>query len=72
MIPKKEFMGKLYIICDKCGYNNKKKRNENFGTCLRCGEIIDNRLYFRAMLRKLSIKNPRSRGRKGDKAVLYF
>lgn len=72
MIPRKEFMEELYVTCPKCGYNNKKKRLENFGTCLLCNEILDSKLYFKVMLKKMAIKNPRSRNREGRKAVLYF
>lgn len=44
-----EFIEKNYITCE-CGYNNRKNRLENFGTCLRCGKIIDERSYFKRKL----------------------
>ena len=44
-----EFIEKKYITCE-CGYNNRKNRLENFGTCLRCGRIIDERSYFKRKL----------------------
>ena len=43
---KKEFLKNRFLTC-KCGYNNERKRLENFGTCLRCGEIIDEKSYFK-------------------------
>lgn len=72
MKAKKEFMEELYVTCNKCGYNNKKKRLENYGTCLLCGEVIDKKSYFKVMMKKLSIKNPKSRGRRGLHSCLYF
>ena len=47
---KNEFMIARFITCKYCGYNNFKNRLENFGTCLRCGEIIDERSYFKRKL----------------------
>lgn len=44
---KNEFMIARFITCPYCGYNNFKNRLENFGTCLRCGEIIDGKSYFK-------------------------
>ena len=44
---KNEFMVARFITCPYCGYNNFKNRLENFGTCLRCGEIIDEKSYFK-------------------------
>lgn len=67
-----EFMANNFVTCDKCGYNNHKKRFESFGTCLHCGKILDNRAYFKACMKKLSIRNPKSRGRQGLRSCLYF
>lgn len=68
----KEFMDERYITCDKCGYNNLKKRFEGFGTCLRCNKILDKKTYFKVRMKKLSIRNPKSRGREGLRSCLYF
>ena len=47
---KSEFMKETFIICNHCGYNNFKVRLKNFGTCLKCGKIIDEKSYFRKKL----------------------
>ncbi len=72
MKTKEEFMKDLYVTCNKCGYNNRKDRLENYGTCLLCGEIIDKKIYFKVMMRKMSMKNPKARGRRGLHSCLYF
>lgn len=72
MIPKDKFMDKLYIICDCCGYNNLKNRFENYGTCLRCGKVLDKRVYFRAQMGRLARRTPRARAKGASKALLYF
>lgn len=46
-----EFMSKNYIICPHCGYNNKKDYFVNYGTCLRCGKIIDQKVFFENKLK---------------------
>ena len=43
---KEEFLNDYYITCS-CGYNNEKKRLENFGTCLLCGKVLDQKAHFR-------------------------
>ena len=43
---KSEFINNRFLTCS-CGYNNRRDRLENFGTCLRCGKIIDKRSYFK-------------------------
>ena len=45
-----KFICERFVVCSNCGYNNFKKRLENFGTCLRCGEVIDERSYFKRRL----------------------
>lgn len=72
MIPKPEFMKELYITCDKCNYNNLKRRFENYGTCLRCGKVLDKKVYFKAKLSRISRSKYRSRSKGASKAVLYF
>ena len=47
---KNEFMQERFITCKYCGYNNFKKRLERFGTCLRCGKIIDEKSYFKVKI----------------------
>lgn len=39
----------LFVVCE-CSYNNKKDRLERFGTCLRCGKVLDKRAYFKRMV----------------------
>ena len=45
-----DFINARFKVCSNCGYNNYKGRLENYGTCLRCGEIIDERSYFKKKL----------------------
>ena len=45
-----EFIKVRFITCKYCNYNNYKGRLENYGTCLRCGKIIDERSYFKKRL----------------------
>jgi ribosomal protein L37AE/L43A len=49
---REEFIKNNYITCKYCGYNNKRNRFDNFGTCLCCGKILDKRTYFIARLMK--------------------
>ena len=46
-----KFVKDNYITCE-CGYNNEKHRFENYGTCLRCGKILDDKIYIYSLLRK--------------------
>ncbi len=59
----KEKLMQDFITCDKCGYNNKKERFEAFGTCLGCGKILDERVYFKAQLIRKSINKARIKGK---------
>ena len=34
------------VKCDKCGYNNKKFNIEKYGTCLRCGSVLNKKAKF--------------------------
>lgn len=43
---KDKWLKERFITCKYCGYNNFKNRLESFGTCLRCGKIIDEKSYF--------------------------
>lgn len=49
-----EFMAKTFIVCD-CGYNNKKENVKMYGTCLGCGKILDQKIFFEKKL-KLELK----------------
>ena len=55
-----KFVKDNYITCE-CGYNNEKHRFENYGTCLRCGKILDKKIY---LARLLKIKNKRCKNGK--------
>lgn len=50
-----ELMKSTYITC-KCGYNNSKEKLNLYGKCLRCGEILDKRIYLKVMMRGRIIK----------------
>lgn len=39
-----------FIICPYCGYNNEFFRFQNYGTCLRCDNIIDKKVYLKHKL----------------------
>lgn len=51
---KKEIdLSEIFVRCE-CSYNNRKDRLERFGTCLRCGRVLNERAYFKRVLsRKL-------------------
>lgn len=71
-ICKRKFVDDLFITCDECGYNNEKTRFQAFGTCLRCGKVLDDRIYFKANLIKKSIRTVRIRGLKPSVRHLIF
>lgn len=48
---KEEFMKKNFVTCE-CGYNNEKSRFYGYGLCLKCGKILDTKIYFKAEMRK--------------------
>ena len=49
-----EFIKQNFITCKKCGYNNEKGRFNQYGTCLKCGSILDEKTHFKIeMLKKL-------------------
>ena len=52
MKSKHKFINDLFVTCDKCGYHNFKDRFQAFGTCLGCGKILDERIYFKAKLKR--------------------
>lgn len=52
----KEFVSERYVTCS-CGYNNEKGRLKFFGTCLRCGKILDEKANFKKMIKKIKEKN---------------
>lgn len=58
---KKEFVKTHYIKCPRCEYNNEKKRFMQYGTCLKCGEILDHKTYFMIEMMKKIRDNKRKR-----------
>ena len=64
-----KFMADTFVVCDECGYNNPKERFEGFGTCLRCKKILDERVYFKAQMKKMAKTKPIKKRVKG---VLTF
>lgn len=40
------------VVCKECGYNNKKHYAKFFGTCLCCGNIIDDKAKFKYEMNK--------------------
>ena len=47
----KRFVNERFVTCKYCGYNNEKRRLENYGTCLRCRKIIDGKSYLKRKLK---------------------
>lgn len=47
----KQFLQENYIICEHCGYNNKKTNVEKYGTCLKCRSILDPKSYLKFKIR---------------------
>lgn len=49
-----------FVVCKYCGYNNEFYRFRNYGTCLRCNKIIDEKVYLKTKLdlanRKINIR----------------
>ena len=40
-----------YIVCPYCGYNNESTRLINkYGTCLRCGKVVNKKAYIKRRL----------------------
>ena len=43
-------------VCDKCGYRNQEKNYKRYGTCTRCGAVIDAKAKFNyEMITKLRL-----------------
>ena len=61
-LTKEDFMKKKYITCPKCSYNNERGRFNQYGTCLKCGEILDQKIYFMIEMMKVAKDNKRKRG----------
>jgi hypothetical protein len=40
-----------HVVCE-CGYNNQPWNAEYYGTCTRCGKIINQEAYFKRMMNK--------------------
>lgn len=72
MLNRKKFIENHFITCDECGYNNHKDRFQAYGTCLHCGKVLDDRVMFKVMLRKIALKNPHLRSKNRTRAILYF
>lgn len=34
-------------LCEKCGYRNHARNYKKYGTCTRCGAVIDEKAKFR-------------------------
>ncbi len=56
---KEEFMRKNYTTCKYCEYNNEKSRLQKYGTCLKCGRVLDDRIYFKIQAMKILNENKR-------------
>lgn len=61
MEDRKKFIEEMFVVCDKCGYNNEKYRFQKYGTCLRCKHVIDERLHFKHQLWLASKKNSKKK-----------
>jgi DNA-directed RNA polymerase subunit RPC12/RpoP len=59
---KQEFMKKNYLTCKYCGYNNEKARFLQYGVCLKCGKILDEKTYFMIQMMKRINDNKRRKG----------
>ena len=46
-MKKKKYVYIEFVECPFCGYNNEPKRFQYYGTCLRCHEIIDKKIYLK-------------------------
>lgn len=72
MRTKHNFIKTTYVTCDSCGYNNKKDRFQAYGTCLGCGKILDDKVYFKAQLIKKSFRKAKITGTKISAKHLIF
>lgn len=61
-LSKDEFVKKNYVTCPKCEYNNERGRFNQYGTCLKCGEILDEKTYFMIQMMKRIKDNKRKQG----------
>ena len=61
-LSKEEFIKKHYCTCKKCDYNNERGRLNQYGTCLKCGEILDKKIYFKIQMMKRINDDKRKRG----------
>lgn len=59
ILDKKEFIKKNYITCENCGYNNERARFNQYGTCLKCGKVLDQKTYFMIQMKKRIKDNER-------------
>jgi predicted Zn-ribbon and HTH transcriptional regulator len=58
---KEEFMKQNYVTCNNCGYNNERSRFLQYGKCLRCDTILDDKTYFMIQMMKKLKNNKRKR-----------
>lgn len=58
---REEFLKATFTTCKKCGYNNERGRLHQYGTCLNCGTILDDKIYFMIEMRKKLKNNKRKR-----------
>lgn len=56
----RKFVEEHFTTCE-CGYNNKKDRLEIYGTCLRCGKILNQKAYLRYKIKMEQYKMARQR-----------
>ena len=59
---KEVFLEKYYTACPKCSYNNEKGRLNQYGTCLKCGAVLDEKIYFKIQMLKRIKDNKRRQG----------
>lgn len=57
-----DFLKANYVTCNHCGYNNEKARLRQYGTCLNCGKILDEKMYFMIEMMKKLKANSRRKG----------
>lgn len=56
---REEFIRSFYITCNHCGYNNEKRRLRKYGVCLKCGEPLDDKIFFMIKMQELMEENKR-------------
>lgn len=59
---KDSFMKRNYITCKYCDYNNERARFLQYGKCLKCGKVLDEKTYFMIEMMKRINNNKRKKG----------